>query len=418
MFHRISALCASLGLLLLLCSCSETVPEDFPHPGRTVVAYLAADNDLAGETEARIAALAAGRRGARGGELLIYTDSPSGARLLRVLPDGSTETVAVYGTENSASAEVLGRVLREVQVAYPSDGYGLLFFSHGSGWLPQGALQNPCRGRLPRMTLAAPASRSVGWDDKPEDVVPGESPHEEMELEAFVAAIPDGFLDFIAFEACLMAGAEVAYALRDKADCMLASSAELLSPGFTPVYEGSLKYLLDASRPAAECLTAFGQAYMRHVETLQGVYRSATLSVVELKEMEALAARTAGLLPLSVCESDITADLQHFDRPGSYGDLPAVARYFDLEACALRAATPVQSAALREQLERTVVWQAHTGRFMVAGDDYLRYNGFDIETHSGLTVYVPREGLETLNEAYRRTAWCRAIDIRRSKTDR
>lgn len=118
-----------------------------------------------------------------------------------------------------------------------------------------------------------------------------QTPHAEMELEEFASAIADGSLDFIVFEACLMAGAEVAYALRDKAECMLASSAEILSPGFTLVYGSALKYLLDASAPAPECLAAFGSAYMGHVATQTGVYRSATLSVVDLHEMEPLAAR-------------------------------------------------------------------------------------------------------------------------------
>lgn len=393
--YRIRLLIAALSAAVLLGSCRKELEYPVPGPVRTVVAYVAVDNDLDTDLSGKIAALAQGRRNALGGELLVYADAPSGARLLRALPDGNMETVAEYGTENSASADVMGRVLREAMASYPADGYGLLFVSHGSGWLPYGTLQRP--------------SRSMGWDDNAGDGSPAEGTHTEMELDAFAAAIPDGSLDFIVFEACLMAGAEVAYALRDKAECMLASSAEILSPGFTPVYGSSLKYLLDASRPAAECLTVFGQAYMNHVATLQGVHRSATLSVVDLREMEPLAARAAGLLPLSDRESDITSGLQHFDRPGSYGDRPARPRYFDLGACVRKYASPAEAELFRAQLERTVSWAAHTERFMVSGDDYGRYNGFDIADHSGLTVYLPQPEFEALNEAHRRTEWYRAV---------
>ena len=391
----LAALCAAA----LLAGCERRDEEPpVPAPGRTVLAYMASDNDLNGETSDKIAALCRGRAAARAGELLIYADTPQGARLLRALPDGTQQTVAEYGAENSASPAVLGRTLRETMNAFPAPGYGLVFFSHGSGWLPQGALQSP--GRTSSGTIG---SRSMGRDESDE-----QTPHAEMELEEFASAIADGSLDFIVFEACLMAGAEVAYALRDKAECMLASSAEILSPGFTLVYGSALKYLLDASAPAPECLTAFGSAYMGHVATQTGVYRSATLSVVDLHEMEPLAARMAELPTLSVRESDITDDLQRFDRPGSYGDNPAVARYFDLEDCAQHLAGEI--GALREQLRRTVVWKDQTERFMVGDDgNYGRYNGFDITAHSGLTVYLPRAELAALNEAYRRTAWYRAV---------
>lgn len=116
----------------------------------------------------------------------------------------------------------------------------------------------------------------------------------------------------------------------------------------------------------------------------------------------------AELPTLSIRESDITDDLQRFDRPGSYGDNPAVARYFDLEECVQRLAG--ETGALQEQLRRTVVWKDQTERFMVGDDgNYGRYNGFDITAHSGLTVYLPRAELAALNEAYRRTAWYRAV---------
>ena len=407
-YLTLAALCAAALASSWLVSCESGCTGDLDGPvppGRTVLAYMASDNDLNAETSDKIAALCRGRAAARAGELLIYADTPQGARLLRALPDGTQQTVAEYGAENSASPAVLGRTLREVHASFPAPGDGLVFFSHGSGWLPQGALQSPAR-TLPVATgehTASPGSRSMGRDESDE-----QTPYAEMELEEFASAIADGSLDFIVFEACLMAGAEVAYALRDKADCMLASSAEILSPGFTPVYGSALKYLLDASAPAPECLAAFGSAYMGHVATQTGVYRSATLSVVDLHEMEPLAARMAELPTLSVRESDITDDLQRFDRPGSYGDSPAVARYFDLEDCAQRLAG--ETGALREQLRRTVVWKDQTQRFMVGDDgNYGRYNGFDITAHSGLTVYLPRAELAALNEAYRRTAWYRAV---------
>ncbi|MBD9235275.1 MAG: hypothetical protein EGR20_10490, partial [Alistipes onderdonkii] len=94
--------------------------------------------------------------------------------------------------------------------------------------------------------------------------------------------------------------------------------------------------------------------------------------------------------------------LQHFDRPGSYGDSPALPRFFDLGEWAELRVAPAGYAALRAQLERTVVWKAATETFMNG------YNGFAIRRHSGLTTYVEQDAFPDLNEAYRRSAWYRA----------
>ena len=401
---------AAVLALLPLASCRKNpaVPGEV-RPARTVLVYMAVDNDLSGETAGKREALRQGRISFSGGELLVYEDSKSGARLLRIAPDGNIGSVAEYGSENSASPAVFGRVLRDVMARYPAGSYGLIFFSHGSGWLPAGRLQNPSRASLSgqgepvRAASSAQGTRSLGWDDGAGEEMPDGAAHAEMELSEFAAAIPDGTLDFIVFESCLMAGVEVAYALRDKTGYMLASSAEIVSPGFTPVYPSALRYLFDTSRGVEESLAAFGAAYMSHVDRLPGDYRSATLSLVAMQEMDLLAARTRELLAGFTHRPDIISGLQYFDRPGSYGDSPAVARYFDLGEWARRIGTQERYAVFGEQLERTVVWKAHTERFLPS------QNGFGIRNHSGLTTYAERPELPALNGYYRMTAWYRAV---------
>ncbi len=365
-------------------------------PSRTVLIYMAADNSLSEEVARKVEALRQGWTWT-GNKCLVYADTPSGARLLRlrggcrVTPEPYVETVREYGAENSASAEVFGRVLREVVTEWPADSYGLVFFSHGSGWLPAGSLRKP----------AHVGSRSLGWDGG--TVANPATGRAGMELAEFAAAIPDGQFDFIVFEACLMAGVEVAYELRHKTDYLLVSSAEIVSPGFTPVYPSALRCLFATSRDAQECLAAFGEAYMNHVNKLSGDYRSATLSLVATQELDLLAARTRELLADGSPRADIAFGLQHFDRPGSYGDSPAVARYFDLGEWAERTGCPEQYAAFEAQLKRIVRWKANTGYFLPS------YNGFEIHRHSGLTTYVERSELPSLNEYYGSTAWGRAV---------
>lgn len=360
-----------------------------PAPCRPLVVYLALDNNLQVEYDARMSAL---RRSWRPGmELWVYADTPSGATLGRMeSTSGGAElrTVESYGAENSASGATLERVLRTVWERSPATGYGLLFFSHATGWLPEGGLQAPL------------VSRSIGLDQG-----------SEMSLDAFVSAIPSGMpLDYVIFEACLMAGAEVALALAGHTDWVLASSAEVVEPGFRPLYESGLEVLTERTRPVPELLAAFGQSYMSHVDGLSGEFRSATLSLIRTSSMPALAEAvrrvTRGFADEEGRDTP-PAGLQHFDRPGAYGDRPAAARFYDLEAYVEAClADPDAEAAFRGALADAVVWRDATERFL--GGEGSPYGGFDIRRHSGLTLYVPRGEFPALNETYRRTAWWQA----------
>lgn len=398
------------GLLVTLATllsgaCTKEAPADpaLNRFQRTLLVWLGGDNNLSRETAAKIAAINSGRMPEHTA-CLIYEDTrDGGARLLRLYGmntssgTASAEVLCEYGRENSASAGVFGRVLGKVMADYPAESHGLLFFSHGSGWLPQGMLQTPS----PKSSL----SKSLGWD---EGVQSDGLDHAEMELTAFAAAIPDGALDFIVFETCLTAGIEVAYELKNKTRYMLASPAEILSPGFTPVYGSSFRFLLDMSESLENNLSAFGQAYMRHINTLRGDYRSATLSLIATDAMDMLAGRIREMSPRFGTPAGVTG-WQRFDRPGSYGDIPALPRYFDLGEWMEELSTPVQYPVLEKLLKRIVKWKGNTNQFLPSR------NGFEIKRYSGLTVYLPRPEFGALNEAYRFTSWYKAIYGNNSK---
>lgn len=88
---------------------------------------------------------------------------------------------------------------------YPQVKFNLLIFGHASGCLPDNSLV---------------ASRSV--------IVDGNN---NMELKNFANAIPAKTFEYIVFETCFMAGIDVAYEFRDKADYIVASSARLSRRG-------------------------------------------------------------------------------------------------------------------------------------------------------------------------------------------
>ena len=358
-------------------------------PSRTVLVYLGGDNaSLSSTLKSEVEALRKGWT-YTGNRCLIYIDPVDDVpRLLslrggcRTYPTPFIDTLAVYSEENSASAAVFGRVVEEVAERHPADSYGLIFASHASGWLPQGTLAHP--------------TRSIGNDANTGTM----DANAEMELADFAAAIPDGHFDFIIFEACLMAGVEVAYELRGKSDYMLASSAELLVPGFVPIYPSAGRYLFDTGRTVEQSLTAFAEAYYNHVNAQSGAYRSTTLSIIKTAGLDALATLTGEMLDHHASEelSDIST-LQHFDRPGSYGDVPALPRYFDFLEYVEAMASSSEYGAIESAVNTVVVWKAATPTFMDG------YNGFVVDRHSGLTTYIEQAEFSKLNTAYRQTAW-------------
>ena len=402
MYKQIYKLLLFTALATLLGSCvrdNYECPE--PGPTRVLLAYVGTDNNLNGLEQEKIQGLRDGWTGNPNDRIIVYRDARGAdARLMEIsnlgpneqpreiatYPNGGsgqTETaVAAAEMGNSASAATLARVIADVIGMFPdADSYGLLVFSHASGWLPQGALANPM---LPAAGRPRADSRSV--------IVDGT---QEMQLSDFAAAIPEGLFDYIVFETCFMAGIEVAYELRHKAEHILASSAEIVDPGFAPVYTSATAMLMEQD------LAGFGQRVIDHTLTYaeNSPQRSATCSVINTAGLEALAAFVKANCDLARAV-DI-ADIQRFDR------LSAATLFFDLGDYYSRLLdTEGQRSELSRLIANCIEWKAATAGFM---NQASGNNGFAITKHSGLTAYIPQPALSGLNEAYALTQWARAV---------
>lgn len=370
---HINFFCVLLLSFAWLFTACESEDEQPPIPrDRVLLVYMGGDNNLSWEVTEKTNALCAAWDNALEGRLLIYKDATDTTpQLLEIVEENGVNVQKVlqtYEEENSASKEVFARVIREVQALYPVSSYGLFLFSHASGWLPEGRLNSP-RSR-------AIDSRSILMDTK-----------DEMELADFADAIPDHTFDFIIFEACLMAGIEVAYELKDKTDYILASSAEIVSPGFSDIYEKSLHYLYE---PTAN-LAGFGKTAFNYINNLTGDARSSTLSLI----------KTSAVAPLVTyvhehCDYSLANELnayQKFDRYSSR-------LFFDFgQYYTSLLGTQAEKRELSRLINDCVVWKAATPTFMMG------YGGFPIREHSGLTTYITQERYPVLNDAYVELSW-------------
>ena len=378
-------------LLLTVFSCKDDTEDDFDIPkGRTLLIYLAGDNSLSGEVIDIFEALKEGWNPKTMGHLVILADS-KGNDMPMLIKFGErkgvtvTDTLREYTNKNSASSELFSQVIADTKLIAPGESYGMLLFSHASGWLPERAFIDPINWGEPNVRQNV-TPRSIFEDNK-----------REMELADFASAIPDGMFEFIASEMCFMSSVETAYALRNKTEYLLAAAPEMLSPGFTPIYKTSLDLLY---KPKAD-LEGFGQAFFDYFNGLQGAFKSAAISLVRTSEMESLAALTrditSSLTSLPQAQID---QIQHYDgndnRPAK--GIPHL--FFDYADYMMQMATVEQAAQLEALLAKTVLFKINTPRLI----------NVVITKHSGLSVYIPQISLPNLNKAYEETDWYKAVN--------
>ena len=135
--------------LLLVCGCHKENDTPVVLPARTLLVYLGGDNNLDAETYDKLVQIKNGWEDGTDGNIIVYQDTPfkDSPRLMEI--DGKSEkgyiTIHTYDQENSASPQVLKRVINDVTRLYPAKSYGLIVFSHGSGWLPPHTLVNGSR---------------------------------------------------------------------------------------------------------------------------------------------------------------------------------------------------------------------------------------------------------------------------------
>ncbi|MCL2651630.1 MAG: clostripain-related cysteine peptidase [Candidatus Azobacteroides sp.] len=379
-FFRIAACLA----LFFSCKEEEKIPPVVPElPERTIIAYLAGDNDLSSEISPKIDALQQGmeQMGETDNHLIVYADyHDQMPELLEVTASG-TKQLEQYAARNSASAANFSAVLQQVMQDFPAKSYGLICFSHASGWLPQNALNNP-DGFVKN---ASSAFRSVLEDSG-----------YEMPLAEFADAIPlapnGDKLKFILLETCYMAGVEVAYELRNKTEWILASAAEMLSPGWEDIYPSQLAGLF---MPEPQ-LKDFAQAYFDYRNNQTGASRSATVSLIGTDKMEELANEVKALCSTENNTVDVS-NIQCFNR-NSYH------LFFDLSDYVETLANPDQISDYEKTLSEVVIYQAATSQFM-SGYPY----SFLIRKHCGLTTYIEQPQYPDLNQAWQQLGWSQAI---------
>lgn len=408
-----------LFALLALAGCTKDGEDPrYPHSSRVVLVYMAGDNSLGGYVQDNLDAMRRGMASVpSGGRTIAYVDTPDGnPRLVEVTASGMEILHAWPSPHNSASAATVHEVISLVRTLAPADRYGLVLWSHGLAWMPSwatgyltrskarmaepwpqtkhgGAAAGPASADRPipaaSVPTSWPATKWFGQDT-------GESPAGYLDTEQLSEAIPSGVFDWILFDACFMASAETLYALRDKAERIVCSPAEVIADGFP--YAEIMAELL---RPEPDLRAVCETYYRNYADDPRPAYRSATVSLVETSQLEALAAATASVLGAALTTDPEVLPVMDLNR---VQPLDRYRRHFLFDMGSVvgeletRGLVPASLAgAWRAQLARTVIYEAHTPTML----------GLALDECCGLSMYVPYADYADLNEYYRTLDWYR-----------
>lgn len=424
--------------VLFSVSCTKDGEDPrYPHASRVVLVYMAGDNSLGGYVRDNLDAMVRGMASAPAGSRTIaYVDTPGeNPRLVEVTSSGTQTLYTWPSAHNSASAATVREVVSLVRTLAPADRYGLVPWSHGLAWMPSWATGYLTRSKA-RMAESWPQTKHEEMfpasfaSATPPDSVPvsvtaagsasadrpiptasvptswpatkwfgqdtGENPAGYLDVEQLSEAIPSGVFDWILFDACFMASAETLYALRDKAEQIVCSPAEVIADGFP--YAEIMAELL---RPEPDLRAVCETYYRNYADDPRPAYRSATVSLVETSQLEALAAATANVLsevlaadPEALAGMDLNR-LQPLDRYRRHFLFDMGSVVGELETRGLVPASLAE--AWRAQLARTVTYEAHTPTML----------GLALNECCGLSMYVPVSAYADLNEYYRTLDWYR-----------
>lgn len=417
---------AAVALSLQSCEESRGVAPEFQIKDKTLLVYMVANNNLSSNAVNNFADMQKGFVPEQDkGNIVVYYHVPNQSPLLLNIIKEETGQVRVdtsyrFPSRNSATAASLKSAMQVTATMFPANEYGLILWSHGTGWLPVGYYNNEPSGSS-SSSSAAPVCTAASYDalgstsslqqngcaysqgkdpyahmvkmvygtDACDTKSFGSEDGIEMNITEIATAFPYR-LSFVIFDACLMGGIETAYQLKDSTDYILFSPAEILSSGFP--YSKIMQHIF--STPTD--LESVAKEYYMFYNSLSGNSRSATISLVKTSELENVAAaakevfaENRGKIPALKMNN-----IQRYFRNYKYW-------FYDLDDFIANIGTPQQASAFSQALSKAVIYKAATSYFL----------DIPITRYSGISTYIPNPSNEELEEFYMNLEWNKACGM-------
>lgn len=378
--------------MLVFSSCDKEKNETKPYQqSRTVLIYAVASNNLSSYLERDMAEMIVAAPYVKGlGDnvrVLLYSVASKNASEATIAElsknhDGSYDfkTLKSYDRETfSTDPKRMSEVFADLRQMAPADKFGLIFWSHGTGWLPDFNSH-----QLPGM------QKSFGWDSY-------KNTTDKCDIIELADAIPNYMFDYIWFDACYMMSIELAYQLRLKCDYLGGYPTEDWNPGMN--YDSTLPLLASPTPDLVGAAKAFFDYYNESNSAV-------TVSVISTKDLYLLAAVCAEIY--AKCNRPKSAfGFQDYGRSPYQGfyDLGQFTRAYIENSAATLQQTYADGLIgyLNDAINQVLVYGGCTSK-----DFYGNANAFDPDIYSGLSCHFPDTFSEQQEEYYRRLDWYQA----------
>ena len=314
---------------------------------------------------------------------LVYIDDGRSPRLLELKNEKGAvvETVVeTYGSRNSVGVSETQEVFAKVfsNSKYQADSYGLVYWSHGDGWLPY-----PLRA----------GTRWVGQDEGNGD--------NRMNISEFVEILKSApHFDFILFDACFMQAVEVAYELRDYTDYCIGSPTEIPGPGAS--YDVVVPAMFSAEDAAVNVAKAYYEPYAAKYNEGKGLSNSnwtagASVCALRTDKLVDLARVTKQVLSGVVDNAHLRSLIFNYDKRSS---LDGAVGYYDMANMMKKITDDSAYVIWRQAFDVAVTYWATTSMNYSAFADM-----FSMEGTNGVSCYIPSVSNTVTDKAYRSTEW-------------
>lgn len=397
----------------------------FEEKEKTILLYFASHNNLSTDAATNISKIISGYVPSDGYIVMYCNNFDLQTRqmkdtlpvLVNVYKDKKgavqIDTIYKFPYQNSCTKNAMKSVINITKTICPSKEYGLVLWSHGTGWLPAGYYTldpSTSSDEGKRMAAFAPAGNAFGRANAPrqsaQTLFPepegGVDPYAHMvksfgselgvEMSVFdiQEAIGDTHFDFIALDACLMGGIEIAYQLKDCCDYVISSPAEILTDSFP--YDKVIERMFNKD------YAGVAKEFYDYYNAQSGEYRSATISTVKCSELEAVADEAAKLF--AAHRSDIPSlDVTKVQRYFRFNDH----WFYDFKDYLDNLCGTSETAALGEALNKAVIAKYTTGQMISLIIDPAKF--------SGLSSYINNPVEATLTTYYQKYAWNEKVQM-------
>ncbi len=399
-----------LSVTLLFSGCAKK-EHTTPEPkicDKTVLFYIVAENSLYRFVQKDVMEILEGCcEIPDNSKVVLYVDDLDLPRIYTIT--NATKAVSMYyltpeynydEDPNSCSPDVLRQVMRYVVGKHPAKKYGMVLWSHGSGWVPGNGKDESLSARGRMKTFGVDNQHNSPLNDCGYEL-------DVMEMAKVLREFSN--MEFLMFDACFMQTIETAYELRNITKYIIGSPSEIPGPGAP--YDVMMKPMLQQDFNPDELARIYCETYRSDIQQQYG----ALISSINTSKLEELAAATKKALQgISLRDGKFT-DVQNyfwFDKWDGES-IEAIPDYYDMKSIMQENLPQDRYAEWEKVFSETVKGYATDWWYSSYSGRDGGYIPVDQTKFGGVSMYVPLQKYMDMKKPfvdyYYKTSWWNAI---------